>query len=175
MVKLSSKKIKVSNKDNIFCDYEHLANTRPGPGQFNPHVLFKYLNNFKDNYKKPKLPQTWDNPKEMKKITAAKEKKIGKSPFPDIGSYNPFPVTYDTFGLGFFKIEKNKGGDKGMKSKLFGTSERFHDVKKAKVKRIIVPGPGMYDMIANWSGKTTARTKEVLKKDWMKNITKGTP
>jgi hypothetical protein len=32
MVKLSSKKIKVSNKDNIFCDYEHLANTRPGPG-----------------------------------------------------------------------------------------------------------------------------------------------
>jgi hypothetical protein len=84
-------------------------------------------------------------------------------------------VTYDTFGLGFFKIEKNKGGDKGMKSKLFGTSERFHDVKKAKVKRIIVPGPGMYDMIANWSGKTTARTKEVLKKDWMKNITKGTP
>ena len=61
-----------------------------------------------------------------------------------------------------------------MNIKLFGTSVRFHDVKKAKVKRIILPGPGFYGMIANSSEKATVRTKELLKKDWMKNITKCT-
>jgi hypothetical protein len=39
----------------------------------------------------------------MKKISAAKGKIIRKSTFTDIGSYNPFLVTYETFGLGFLK------------------------------------------------------------------------
>jgi hypothetical protein len=84
-------------------------------------------------------------------------------------------VTYETFGLGFFQKEKSK--EKSAKSKMFGTSERFTDEKKSKVKRLIVPGPGNYDMIANWSGKTTSRTKDPKKdkKDWMKNISKGVP
>lgn len=34
------------------------------------------------------------------------------------------------------------------------TDERFKDVKKSKSKmNVIVPGPGNYQMIAQWNGK----------------------
>ena len=84
-----------------------------------------------------------------------------------MGSYNPYPVLYQTFSQ-TFSVKKNKSE---LKSKLFGTCNRFFDPKMYK-RKLNVPGPGNYNMIAQWSGKTTARTKDE-KKDWMHSITKG--
>jgi len=101
------------------------------------------------------------------------KKKEKKSTLPDMGTYMPEPGNYDTFSKTMVKFDPKKKEKSSTKSKLFGSSERFYDPKKAKVKRPPNPGPGNYDMICDWSAKTTARSKEENKKDWMKNITKG--
>ena len=95
----------------------------------------------------------------MKKKYADSQKKIKKSTLPDMGTYNGFPNDFDTFAKKLFNKPK-KDVQSNQKSKFWGSSERFFDPKKAKVKRIPVPGPGMYNMIAAWSGKTTARDKK---------------
>ena len=62
-----------------------------------------------------------------------------------MGTYEPFPVTYETFSHTFHIQQKKKGTE--LKSKLFGTSDRFFDPKNYK-RKLNVPGPGNYPMIA---------------------------
>ena len=45
--KLRQKKIRVSAKDNIFCNYEAYANEKPGAGNYNPHVILIKITNFR--------------------------------------------------------------------------------------------------------------------------------
>ena len=126
--------------------------------------------NCQDNYKRQKAPPTWDNPKDLKKKQEDLEKKQKRPPLPDMGTYKPHPVTFDTFARTFSNREQNKKIE--AKSKLFGTCNRFFDPKMYK-RKLNVPGPGNYDMIAKWSGKTTARTKDSDTKNWMQSVTKG--
>lgn len=77
-----------------------------------------------------------------------------------IGTYDPIPVTYDTFWHTFTVFGKKKRNPKEAPSKMLGTDARFHDPKTAKVKRLIVPGPGNYEMIAKWPGKVKAKSKD---------------
>ena len=95
--------------------------------------------------------------------------------FIKLGSYNPVPTTYDTFWKTFNVFsEKKKKKEKGPPSKLFGLEARFPDPKKTKIKnKLNVPGPGNYDMIAQWAGKERAKSKGEDKKNWMLKISKG--
>jgi hypothetical protein len=90
-----------------------------------------------------------------------------------LGTYDPIPVLFDTFWQTFTVFGKKKRNPKEPPSKFLGTADRFVDPKKLKVKRLIVPAPGDYNMIANWPGKLKAKSKDENKKDWMKSITKG--
>ena len=53
-----------------------------------------------------KAQATWDNPKDW--IDKHKGNKLKKSKFPDMGSYKPHPVMFDTFGLALEKQDPNK-------------------------------------------------------------------
>ena len=45
-----------------------------------------------------------------------------------------------------------------MDGKSFGTSKRFKDPKTSKVKNVMnPPGPGKYEMIAYWKGKSLGK------------------
>ena len=84
-------------------------------------------------------------------------------------SYDPTPVTFDTFASTFTSMAKLKGS-KPPDSKFFGTNERFNYLRKSKSTKLIVPGPGNYDLTSNWPSK---HKKDAGKTDWMKKISKG--
>ena len=81
----------------------------------------------------------------MKKKKIEAEKKEKKPSNPDMGTYNPLPVTFETFSHTFIVQAKKKGNE--LKTKHFGTCDRFFDPKNYK-RKLNVPGPGNYDMIA---------------------------
>ena len=77
-----------------------------------------------------------------------------------LGTYDPVPVLFDTFWHTFAVYGKKKFNPKEPPSKFLGTADRFVDPKKFKSKKLIVPGPGNYDMIAKWPGKPKAKSKD---------------
>ena len=67
-----------------------------------------------------------------------------------------------------YKIKK----DPKQKSNLLGTETRFKDVTKTKSTTFcIFPGPGSYQMIAQWEGKKDKKKKET--KNYLKCISKA--
>lgn len=107
----------------------------------------------------------------MKKKLGAGKKKVEKQI--DGYHYNPYPVTFDTFGKLESDIKEKKTGRQRQKS--MDNSLRFPDPKKEKERAGSVPGPGHYPMIAHWPGKSEKGKKDdgVKVKDWMKRISKG--
>ena len=100
-------------------------------------------------------------------ITARSNSK--KKPlWPDIGTYNPLPVTYRTFSEGLTK-SKEKGAA-SLNKKGFGAQDRFQYQKKTLNYIKLIPGPGNYDMVQSW---TTRGKEQKGQKDWMNRITKG--
>jgi len=77
-----------------------------------------------------------------------------------LGTYDPVPVLFDTFWHTFAVYGKKKFNPKEAKSKFLGTADRFVDPKKFKSKKLVVPGPGNYDMIAKWPGKPKAKSTD---------------
>ena len=86
--------------------------------------------------------------------------------------YNPHYPAFDTFGKLEADIKEKKAGRQREKS--MDNAKRFPDDKKGKERSGSVPGPGHYQMIANWPGKPEKGKKDEVKvKDWMKLISKG--
>ena len=107
-------------------------------------------------------------PDDWKKKHSELSKKSKKSPFPDVGTFNPHPVNYRTFAKDF-ELRKEKKDQKNVK--MWGTAPRFVIKKDPKKDANNFPGPGNYPMIATWNGKTTE--KKAKDKNWMNRLTKG--
>lgn len=70
-----------------------------------------------------------------------------------MGSYNPHPVTFNTFGINLQMLDKKEKRPKtAHDNKFFGTETRF-DLKSTKSKKSLVPGPGNYEIVNAWDGK----------------------
>lgn len=155
------KKIKYGPKQNYLSEYEYMANTSPGPGNYNPRPILPKL------HKDAMDPQKWIN---LHKEWA---KRSGKSKSPDMGTYKMnFPLDYDTFGKQFIKSQEDAASGKKGSVKYLGTEERFKDAKKSKSKStLVVPGPGQYPLVPKWPGKD--KPKEGKEKNWMDGISQG--
>jgi len=153
--RLAQKQGKGSERVNFLCEMEHLSNSIPGPGNYNPRQI------------QPKIKPNKMAPEDWKKKHAGKRNV--KSANPDMGSYNPFPVDLQTFGK---QYELHKEKRDINKVKTWGTSERFQGKKDSKKNPAGVPGPGMYPLMATWNGKLAIGKKE-KDKNWMNKVTKG--
>jgi len=151
------KESKGSERVNFLCEVECLSTTVPGPGNYNPRQIER------------KLKETKMKPEDWKKKHGEQGKKSKKSTFPDIGTYNPNPVNYKTFGKEF-ELRKEKKDQKNVK--IWGTSTRFPAKKDPKKDANNFPGPGNYPMIATWNGKS-ANGKREKDKNFMNRVTKG--
>ncbi|CAD8060988.1 unnamed protein product [Paramecium sonneborni] len=150
------KKIEAFERPTYLNEIQHLAVINPGPGNYNPRPISKKL---KKNETKP-----------ADFITKHKEqaKKRGKSALPDVGSYNPEPLSFTTFN----KLQVNSKKKEKVDKHTFGTDTRFKDPKKSKSKQILLPGPGQYPMIVQWQGKEQDKSKAKIK-NYMQSTTKG--
>jgi len=110
------------------------------------------------------------DPADWRKKHAEHAKKTKKSSLPDMGTYNPIPVSFGTFQkLEAISKDKEKSGSK---VKTWGTQERFG--KKGKKTDEGGPGPGKYNTIAIWNGKPLDGKKSEKKDtNWMNKISKG--
>lgn len=70
-----------------------------------------------------------------------------------MGIYNPFPVSFNTFGKLKEIIEQKKKKKEKFSIQNFGKEERFKDVSKMKGQVSIVPAPNKYDLAVHWPGK----------------------
>lgn len=77
-----------------------------------------------------------------------------------------------TFGKLALDVKEKKPS--ALKTKMLGNDKRWPDEKKQKELSKSMPGPGQYNMIAQWAS-IPEKGKKADKKstDWMKNITKG--
>ncbi|CAD8139487.1 unnamed protein product [Paramecium pentaurelia] len=150
------KKIEASDRPTYLNEIQHLAVINPGPGNYNPRPISKKL---KKNETKP-----------SDFITKHQEqaKKRGKSALPDVGSYNPEPLSFTTFN----KLQVNTKKKERVDKHTFGTDERFKDPKKSKSKQSLLPGPGQYPLIVQWQGKEQDKSKAKIK-NYMQSTTKG--
>jgi len=151
------KETKGGERTNFLCEVELISTTVPGPGNYNPRQI------------QPKLKETKMKPEDWKKKHGEQQKKVKKSTFPDMGSFNPHPVAFKTFSKEL-ELTKDKKGKKD--SKMWGTSARFVAKKDPKKDANNFPGPGNYPMIAAWNGKTAGKKEK--DKNWMNRLTKGT-
>jgi len=147
---------KGSERTNFLCEMEYLSQTVPGPGNYNPRQI------------EPKIKEARMKPEDWKKKHVELSKKSKKSPFPDVGSFNPHPVSFRTFAKDM-ELRKEKKDQKNVK--IWGTSSRFVTKKDSKKDPNNFPGPGTYPMIAGWNGKTVEKKPKDL--NWMNRLTKG--
>lgn len=70
-----------------------------------------------------------------------------------MGTYSPFAANFDTFD----KILAKSKTSKSTTSKLWGSEARPFDKKK---KVDMSPGPGQYNMLANWGPDAPKEKKD---------------
>ncbi len=109
-------------------------------------------------------------PEDWKKKHGEQGKKSKKSSYPDVGTFNPQPAAFKTFGK-MYELHKEKKDI--SKVKMWGTAQRFTLKKDTKKDPNNFPGPGQYNMAATWSGKLPLGQKENKDKNWMNKVTKG--
>jgi hypothetical protein len=156
--KIKKGEVKGSGRTNFLMEYEYVASFTPGPGNYNPRQI------------QPKLKEVKMKPEDWKKKHNEQRSKSAKSSFPDVGTYNHMPVAYKTFGK-LYDQTKNKTNQ--TKVKEWGTATRFELKKDNKKDPNNFPGPGQYNMTAEWSGKALTGKTDTKDKNWMNKITKG--
>ncbi|CAD8139398.1 unnamed protein product [Paramecium octaurelia] len=150
------KKIEAGERPTYLNEIQHLAVINPGPGNYNPRPISK------------KLKRNETKPADFIAKHNDQAKKRGKSALPDVGSYNPEPVSFTTFN----KLQGNAKKKERVDKHTFGTDVRFKDPKKSKSKQGLLPGPGQYPMIVQWQGKEQDKSKAKIK-NYMQSTTKG--
>jgi len=156
--KIKKGEVKGSGRTNFLMEYEYVGEKIPGPGNYNPREI------------QPKLQETKMKPEDWKKKHADQRSKSSKSALPDVGTFHPFPVAYKTFGKLYDQTEKKQVQ---AKNKEWGTAKRFELKKDPKKDPNNFPGPGQYNMTAEWSGKALTGKTDTKDKNWMNKVTKG--
>ncbi|EGR33008.1 hypothetical protein IMG5_063790 [Ichthyophthirius multifiliis] len=145
-------------KGSFLNENEYLSIKTPGPGNYNPRGIL------------PKLKVNMKKPQDFINLHKEQTKKGKLSNLPDVGTYKfNFPLDYDTFGKMLVK------GKQKTAVKYLGTQIRFKDLKSTKSKSVVIgPGPGHYQMIAQWPGKLTLKDKKNEKaKNYLNLLSSG--
>lgn len=111
---LKSKKKSVGEKRFFYEDFEHLSQSVPGMGVYNPHLEVPHIRPDKRDHK------FWID--KHKKMSQSFHKKRLSQPAP--GSYTPCPLNVTTFDRIRTADETNKR-KKNVKSTGFGTDAKF--------------------------------------------------